>query len=500
MRFLCFRSVFAFSGVAILALAGSATAQIPTLRVYTSFAGQYDTNMGWRTDYGNPSVRNPMGEPTVAAGVYEGQTRVVLAADNSIGQFYDALNGPDNIHNAQQDLASTFAGVLPSGYNVSQPQVLHDVSPFQLPGQPVQMLDRFVTIAEAYDPKTHASRIVGWATSYNVVGENGQCLFWFNVNDSATNSFFADEPRIGYSANAFLITANLYSNADGTFQHAKLWTVAKTNVYNDPSAGTCPAFPAPKSLVLNQRNADGSLPFSVTPARNSSGTETGYMVNSLLNGGSILTMWVLDTTKPAVITGKYAHVSVDKYSVPPKAEQSGTSALINTWGTRIFNAAYRASNGLWTVNTTACTPPGDTVQRSCLQWYELDPKSFTVRQQGVLSSAGYYYYAPAIAVNPFGDAVVVFNESSANHYVGIFATGRYHTAPVNTMQGSIPVKSGEGCYVRSTGSNTVSMHSDATLDPIYSGVFWIHSAYVYGSDSTCQNNDWATGVAALEFK
>jgi hypothetical protein len=224
------------------------------------------------------------------------------------------------------------------------------------------------------------------------------------------------------------------------------------------------------------------------------------MVNSLLNGGNTLTLWVLNTTNPSVISGNYIHVSVNRYSVPPNAEQSGTSALINTWGTRISNAVYRKGGGVWTVNTTACIPPGDTVKRSCLQWYELDPNSFKVRQQGLLSSAGYYYYAPAISANPSGDAVVVFNESSANHYVGIFATGRYRTAPVNTMQGSILIGRGQGCYVRSAGSNTVSMHSDATLDPIYSGVFWLHSAYAYGSNSNCQNNDWATWLGAVQFK
>jgi hypothetical protein len=97
--------------------------------------------------------------------------------------------------------------------------------------------------------------------------------------------------------------------------------------------------------------------------------------------------------------------------------------------------------------------------------------------------------------------VLVFNGSSASSHVGVYFTGRYHTAPLNTMQASIPaLKSGEGCYVRSAGNNTVSLHSDATVDPIYSGVFWLHSAYVYGSDSNCQNNDWATGVGAVEFK
>ena len=497
-----FVTILALSGAVILAMTGSATAQTSTLQIYTSFAGQYDTAMGWRTTYGNPSVGNAMAEPTIAAGAYEGQTRLLLAADNSIGWFYNALQGPDDIHNAQQDLASTLSGVLPSGFIATQPQVLRDQSAFQLPGQPTEMLDRFITIARAFNPNTQESRIVGWVTRYNVAGETGQCLFAFNANDTGTNSLFADSPRAGLDENAVLITANMYSNADSSFQYAKLRSIPKATIYNDPSSGTCPVSPVPTSLVLNQEhNSDGSLPFSVVPARRYDGSTTAYMVNALSNGGTTLTLWVLDTSNPAVISETHGPVPVSPYSSPPNAEQSGTSTLINTWDTRIFNAVYQTGGGLWTANTTGCTPPGDTVQRACVQWYEIDPTSMTVGQQGLVENPGWYYYAPAIAANPYGDAVLVFNGSSTSDYVGIYFTGRYHTAPLNTMQASISaLKSGEGCYVRSAGNNTVSLHSDATLDPIYSGVFWLHSAYVYGSDSNCQNNDWATGVGAVQFQ
>jgi hypothetical protein len=485
----------------MLALVGSATAQTPTLRIYTSFAGQYDTKLGWRPTFGNPSVRNAMAEPAIAAGEYQGQTRLLLGADNSIGQFFDALQGPGNFHNAQQGLASTLQGVLPSGEFVSEAEVLRDQSPFQPPGQPVQMLDRFILIAEAFNPQTHDSRIAGWVTRYNVAGETGQCLFSFSVNDTATNTVFADTPRLGMSRNALLVTANMYSTANRTFQYAKLWTIPKANVYNNPAQGTCPAWTHPTSLVLNYRNSDGSLPFSVVPARSYDATTTGYMVNTLLNGGKTLTLVVLNTANPAIISGNYGYVSVNPYSSPPNAQQSGTSARISSWGTRMFNAMYQPGSGLWTANSTGCTPPADTVQRSCVQWYALDPKSMTVRQQGVVKYAGYYFYAPAIAANRLGDAVVVFNGSSANNHVGIYFTGRYRTASPNTMQAFIPqLKSGDGCYVRNTGNNTLSLHGDATIDPIFYGVFWLHSAYAYGSDANCQNNDWATGVGAVEFK
>ena len=499
MRFPCFRSVFAFSGGLVLALACTATAQ--TFQNYINFAGLYDTADGWRPDFGNLSVGNPLAEPGVAAGVYQGQTRLMVGADNAIGQFYNALNGPVNTHNAAQSLASVFTSVLPSGDIVSQPQVLRDQSSFQLPGQPAELLDRFIILAEAYNPTTHDSRIALAVTRYNVVGENGQCIYSFSVNDTATNAIFADEPRLGVSANALLVTANAYSTANSAFQYAKVWTIPKANVYNNPSLGTCPAWQHPNSLVLNERNSDGSLPFSVVPVKSSNGSTTTYMINSLFNSGNTLTLWILHTDNPTVITGSYGPVSVNRYSSPPNAQQSGTSGLISTWGTRLFTVVYQAGSGLWTANSTACKPPGDTLQRSCVQWYAIDPSSDRVLQQGIVESSGYYFYAPAIATNTLGDAVLVFNGSSVNHHVGIYFTGRYHTAPLNTMQASIPLlRNGDGCYIRSAGSNTVSLHSDVTVDPIYSGVFWLHSAYAYGTDTNCQKNDWATWIGAVEFK
>jgi hypothetical protein len=62
--------------------------------------------------------------------------------------------------------------------------------------------------------------------------------------------------------------------------------------------------------------------------------------------------------------------------------------------------------------------------------------SITVRQQGLVECRGWYFYAPAIAANPCGDAVLVFNGSSANSHVSIYFTGRYHTAPITRCRPS----------------------------------------------------------------
>jgi hypothetical protein len=482
-----------------LALPEGASAQSgATLQLRTSFAAQYDTAMGWRPDYGVPAVHNSLAEPSIAAGQVNGGTRLLLGANNSIGNFFNALQGPDDVSNAQQDLASAFSGFPLSGFTVTQPQALRDPSPFQLPGF-TETLDRYVIVAIAKNYSTGESRILISSTQYTSIGASSQCLLWFNVNDSPDTSLFADTVHIGTSGNALLITANMYSYSGSSFQYAKLWMFPKNSIYNDPSLGTCPAVPPINSLVLDMRNSDGSLPFSVIPAKSTDPSPTAYMVNSLSDGGGSLTVWVLDTTDPTVITGQYGPVSTNLYSDPPSAEQLGSAAPISMWQTRLSNAVYHVSSGLWTANTIGCTPAGDTIQRACVQYYQIDPYAFTTLQQGLVQLPGWHFYSPGIAANEEGDAVLGFNGSNDSHYVGMYFTGHHHTDPTNTVETIWQVKDGEGCFQATYGPNSLSTHSEATVDPFDDSVFWVHSPYVYGKDASCQNNDWGTGIAAVQF-
>jgi hypothetical protein len=46
---------------------------------------------------------------------------------------------------------------------------------------------------------------------------------------------------------------------------------------------------------------------------------------------------------------------------------------------------------------------------------------------------------------------------------------------------------------------SLSMHSDAAIDPIDDSIFWVYSPFAFGNSARCQDNDWATGVAAVQF-
>jgi hypothetical protein len=194
-------------------------------------------------------------------------------------------------------LAGVFNNFLPAGYYVTQPQVLRDTSPLQLPGL-TETADRYVIVAVAYNPSTQASRIYISSTKYDLASVYDQCVLWFDVNDSPDTRLWADSLKVGTSGNALVFTANILSYSDNSFQYAKLWMLPKAAVYNDPSLGSCPRPTVPPSLVLNMPNADGSLPVSVIPTQNADGSPTAYLVNSLWNGGSSLTVWKLIRRTP----------------------------------------------------------------------------------------------------------------------------------------------------------------------------------------------------------
>jgi len=483
----------------------------------TSFPGQYDTAKGWRPDFGIPSVGNPYAAPTLAAGQANGQTRLQLGANWSWGDFFNALQGPDQIGNAQESLGEFFNLSFPAGsFFRTEPQLLHDQA-----GDP-NGFDRYIMVAAVNNFNSNSQQAwiaVGVNKYVGSIDDRAGCTYAFDANivsGSQSTLYYVGEPRIGMSADTVLITANMYAFTDHSFQYAKLWLLSKSALCNDPSQGGCPSLDANAILtVVGFQNADGTtFARTVIPAKSYAGNSSvTYLVSAAFldradasEVSTALNLWALDTAK-LTITWPGTTVTTALYGTPPDAQQPGTNSPrigIQRWGTQLNNAVYQPPDGLWTAHTTGCRWPGDSEERSCMQWFQIDPGNATVLQQGSFGYPGAYVYAPAIAANANGDAVLVYNSSSAasNWYVQVDYIGRQGSDPLNTLQGSgfqMQGAAGQGCYQRTTAGNTVSPYSAADLDPLNQKVFWIMGAYTLGHDPNCTNNDWSTGVAAVSF-
>jgi hypothetical protein len=428
-----------------------------------------------------------------------GTDKLQLAVDWNVGTYVDPAHGPDHYGNNNFSLSDWLGGAVPpnQGFTLSQPQLLHDQQ-----GDP-HGFDRYLLVATANSWKTQQSRLALAVNKYlGPVDYGTPCTFSFDANylpNSPPTRYYVDEPRLGMSRKAVIITANLYAFADNSFQYAKIWVLPKSRLYDQPNEGTCPTSDVVSKYVWNLKNADGTTAFSVVPAKSYQTGAVDYLVNAYNEGpegANQLTVWKMNTTKPVTSLVRYT-LTTNPYVSPPNAQQAGTRTLITTWGTRLFNAVYGKS-GVWTAHTTGCIPAGDTTARACVQWFNFDPVARRMKQEGYLGVPNADFYGPEITADPAGDAVLAFNGSASYAAVGVYYAGRQHTDPRNTFQPFLLLKDGEGCYERSP-ANTVGMHSAVDQDATDPQKFWLAGAYTTGKNGNCQANDWAIAVGEVTF-
>jgi hypothetical protein len=447
----------------------------------------------------------PDAEPTIAAGPVQlwqdgnsPQPRVRVVANWNFSDYQE--NGHGIFSEPLNDLFGN--GLIPSNnWGIGEPQLLYD----QKEGDP-SGYGRFIVVAQANDPTTQRAWIT-IATTYIPQGYfNGNfsindCTYRVDANLQPDGSS-TNEPRVGVTGDSVVIAANMWT-FDGRFQYAKLWVLPKKNLYNVPYQDCNGRSPTVSFIQSGLQNADGSAAYAVIPAKsyNASSSVT-YLVSASYNGGNALTLWTLDSRQPSLSPG--VSVRTQPYSTPPPAPQAGTSASITTAGARLDNAVYQPSSGLWTVHTAGCTFAGDTVVRSCLKWYQLDPVTATTVQDSYFGYSTLYVYSPAVAVDRNGNAVYVFNASASNSYPGIVTAGRAGGDPKNTLQSGFWLKSGVNYYLRvGTHYNAPALRSSAEVDASIDNRFLVISAYAAGRYGTCRNGqanyDWATQVGVLSF-
>jgi hypothetical protein len=388
-------------------------------------------------------------------------------------------------------LLSWFSNVLPSpntGISVFDPWVLYD-----------DLSDRFVLLALAKRDSDQLSRFL-ISVSDNNVAQGNWCNWSLDakLNGSTNTSNWADYAKVGVNSNAIVISANMFSPFTGTatFQYAKLRFLSKSQIYNT----SCPG--VNWWDFWNLTHADGTKEFTVQPAHSYVNSNLMYFLSARSSSGSSLTRRLYTTSAtipPAPTFGGRTTITVNSYSIPPDAQQPGTSTRIDTGDARLLNVARQSNGRLWAAHTVACTWSGDPTTRSCVRWYEINPSTSAVVQQRSYGAATFFYYYPAIMPRSTSDAMVVFNRSSTSTFAGIRYTGRKSTDPLNDLQNSSLLEPGQGCYVKldSLGRNRWGDYNGIAIDPSVSGRWWIYSEYVSGTSATCSNNVWATRVGQV---
>ena len=109
-----------------------------------------------------------------------------------------------------------------------------------------------------------------------------------------------------------------------------------------------------------------------------------YLLNGRLDQGTALTLWRVPTTSGDLPLGtpartpQSATVPVPAVSLPPDAEQPGSTVLVST-GSASLHAVIQQGRSLWTTHPIACTWRDDNIVRACARWYEIDLDSSSLR-------------------------------------------------------------------------------------------------------------------------
>jgi hypothetical protein len=338
-----------------------------------------------------------------------------------------------------------------------------------------------------YDPTT-----LRWFASVEDVSKS-QVFFGGSLSSDPTGSWniqhfnppgsdVPTQPILAVDALNLVVTTDLYQG--GKFQGAQVWVANKTQLIHTGGVATWSDTPNPSNE-------------SLVPADPSGSSAVMYLLSDA-TGGPSLDLFALSGSPPGtpVLSAPVRFPSAT--APPPGASQLGTSNLIDTGNARVQSAVWEAGT-IWAAANVGCTPGGDATIRSCLHLWELSTSTDQMIQNFNWSSgAGTYDFFPSISVDPGGDLAVVFEESSASAYPGVYTTAQSRADPQGNLEPPQTVKAG-------TGPDNVSGQCPLGVCPFgnYSGVaflpatgssFWLVGEYTAADYAT---NSWHTWVRLM---
>jgi hypothetical protein len=297
---------------------------------------------------------------------------------------------------------------------------------------------------------------------------------WFKTSvvvSQGSDAFtWPDYPTLGVDANGLYIAAYMVG---GNFDMA-LFAIDKAPLLSTtPAMGTITAW---RNLVFE---------WAIQPCV-TYGTPPAEYIVSRQNPTHLRLRAVLPPLSAPTLV-EQGSVLVPGHADPPDVPALGGGPFIHTIDVRPINAVFR-NGSVWTTHTIR-----NTIQRTAVRWYELDPVGITALQVGTVSDDVRSFYYPSLAVNGNGDVALGFSGSSTDEYVSAFVAGRRAIDPPSTTSLPILLKAGEGPYVQLDlgGLNRWGDYSLTSVDPVDDATIWSIQEYAR------ENNSWGTWIAKL---
>jgi hypothetical protein len=350
--------------------------------------------------------------------------------------------------------------------------------------------------AIVFDPKTlydyREDRYVMIAIGKNSTAQRGYWLIsasddgdpngtWVTARIDPPDNYWPDYPGLGIDEDGIYLTANMFDWSTN-YQYSRIVIIDKSEFYGGG-----------EFTVGGYGNLDG---YTIQPAQTLTDTSAQYFINSkpVADGASTLKLWELTgatTSSPGLLV---TNVDVNTYSAPPNANQPASEDLIDTGYGQLLNAVYEYGS-LWTAHAVAYGW-GDGDTEAIIVWYEIDPASRTIINQGAFGTDDNYFCFPTIMSKPGGGMVIVYNRIGDNVFPMIAAAGQ--PPGENTVQGFTTIHEGESEYDTETSTSDTHVerwgdYNGISLDADHLTDYWIYSQYASGP-SNDYFNTWSAEV------
>ena len=307
------------------------------------------------------------------------------------------------------------------------------------------------------------------------------------INTSETSSrtgepLFTDFPRVGWNADAYVISFNTFGFLTEYPYNVELLTINKSTVTDKNNS------------TLTTYQTDRPLPNSTMVPATMHGSAAGGPLwfveeKGLEQNGQYLNLRVVKMTNVLSSTPTFTdyYVTVAAYTITPfPSDTLGQVSFV--LDTRILSVDWRNSQMVVTQNLGLST---DTNVHA--GWYLLSTSGSapSLVQQGALAPAvGTDTYMPSAALGTDGGIGMTYSESSATEDMAMYVTGRLTSDPSGTMQVGVLVKAGEQYYQ----GTRIGDFSGLSVDPNSSTTYWAANEYSISTTDLSLPN-WGTWIS-----
>ena len=233
-----------------------------------------------------------------------------------------------------------------------------------------------------------------------------------------------DFPQLGLDQNALIFTANFFDST-GSFVDARMFTVAKSALYNGPTGQTSDSPPVHRPGEAPWRRPWCWMPIPILIWWRLISRITKVTLYTLTNSAA----------NPPTLSRRRHHPGAGLYGRRPmRRNPDRATHLIDTSDARFVNASTQIGNSLFQVHSISSSPT--TLVGAKCRFYEFDTVNKQVIQHGDFSrSSTSFDFNASIAANRNKDVFVTWSATDPTNNINaeVRFSGRRHTDPPDVI-------------------------------------------------------------------